>query len=135
MDALRLGAVGVQMGTRFVASDECNAAQELKELYIKAEPEDVVLIKSPVGYPGRSLKNPFAVKALAMETDKAKVCQGCLKECSQHFCLINALVRAQQGDVETGLVFTGENVHRIKDILPVKEIFRQLLAEIDQIEG
>ena len=134
-EALKLGASGVQMGTRFAASEECNAAPEFKQLYILATEDDVVKINSPVGYPGRSLKNSFAEKALADTTDRPTVCQGCLKECSQSFCLINALIRAQQGDVETGLVFTGENVARIKEILPVKEIFKRLLADIDQYEG
>jgi len=134
-EALKLGASGVQMGTRFAASEESNAAPEFKELYLKAKDEDVVTIQSPVGYQGRSLKNPFAVKALADQTDRPSVCQGCLKECSHRFCLINALIRAQQGDVETGLVFTGENVARIEEILSVKEIFRRLTAEIEAYEG
>ena len=123
------------MGTRFAASDESNAAPEFKELYILATHDDVVTIDSPVGYPGRSLNNSFAVKSNLNQTERPTVCQGCLKECSQRFCLINALIRAQQGDVETGLVFTGENVARIKEILSVKEIFRRLRSEFEQYEG
>lgn len=134
-EALKLGAAGVQMGTRFVASEESNAADSFKQFYLMAEHEDVVTIKSPVGYPGRSLKNPFSIKALADESERPKTCQGCLKECSRSFCLINALIRAQQGDVETGLVFTGENVGRIKEILSVKEIFQRLLTELEQCEA
>lgn len=64
-EALKLGAAGVQMGTRFVASKESNAADSFKQFYLMAEHEDVVTIKSPVGYPGRSLKNPFSINCSA----------------------------------------------------------------------
>lgn len=133
-EALKLGASGVQMGTRFAASDESNAAPEFKEFYLNSTHDDVVTIQSPVGYPGRSLKNPFAEKALADTVDRPVTCQNCLKSCSRRFCLINALIRAQQGDVETGLIFTGESIDRIKEVLPVKEIFRRLKLELEQVE-
>lgn len=123
------------MGTRFAASVESNAADEFKELYLKAQAGDIVRIDSPVGYPGQSLRNPFAIKDLEGKSERPTVCQKCLKSCSQKFCLINSLIRAQQGDVETGLIFAGESVTRINDILPVEEIFRRLLTEIDQCEG
>ena len=65
--------------------------------------------------------------------DKVKQCDSCLKDCKRNFCIIRALIRAQQGDVETGLVFTGEYIHKIKEILPVKEIFSRLQTEIAAI--
>lgn len=134
VDTLKLGADGVQMGSRFAASCESNGAPALKEFYLKVRPEDVVLINSPVGYPGRAVKNPFAVKSLEGNAPRPVVCDNCLKNCSRSFCIIRALVRAQQGDVDTGLVFTGERMTEIKEILPVKEIFSRLLNEVESIE-
>lgn len=135
VEVLKLGANGVQMGTRFAASEESNAAPSLKEFYLKAKPEDVVLIKSPVGLPGRAVKNPFAEKIIEGTVDTPDSCDACLKHCEQNFCIIKALIRAQQGDVETGLVFTGEYIHKIDDILPVKDIFARLLKEADEINS
>ena len=132
VETLRLGASGVQMGTRFAASLESNAGPALKEFYLKAKPEDVVLIKSPVGLPGRAVKNPFAEKILEGAAPTPQTCDACLKHCERNFCIIKALIRAQQGDVESGLVFTGEYIHKIDDILPVKEIFARLIKEAEQ---
>lgn len=129
-ELLKLGASGVQMGSRFAASEESNGAQALKEFYLKMKEEDVVQIDSPVGYKGRTAINPFAKLALAGEAPKPTECKGCLKKCKHNFCIINALSRAQQGDVVTGLVFTGANMWKIKEILPVKEIFRRINADL-----
>ena len=135
VDSLSLGADGVQMGSRFAASEESNGAPALKEFYLKVRPEDITLIDSPVGYPGRAVKNPFAIKSLEGQAPKPLTCDSCLKQCTRSFCIIRALVRAQQGDVDTGLVFTGERMHEIKEILPVKEIFCRLLKEVESIEA
>ena len=134
VETIRMGADGVQMGTRFAASEECNAAPALKEFYLKAKPEDVVIIQSPVGLPGRAIKNPFAKKILESMAPEPDTCDACLKHCERNFCIIQALIRAQQGDVETGLVFTGEYIHKIDEILPVKEIFRRLVTEAESID-
>ena len=72
--------------------------------------EDVVQIDSPVGYKGRAILNPFAKQVLEGTQPRPRTCDNCLKQCSRSFCIIRALTRAQQGDVETGLVFTGEYV-------------------------
>ncbi len=128
VDFIKLGANGVQMGSRFAASVESNAAPALKEFYLKAQPEDIVVIHSPVGLPGRAVRNPFSERILQGPVHIAK-CDSCLKSCKHNFCIIRALERAQQGDVETGLVFAGEYIHRIKEILPVKEIFARLQNE------
>lgn len=133
-EVMNLGADGVQMGTRFAASLESNAAPALKEFYLKAKAEDVVLIKSPVGLPGRAVRNPYAKKIIEGTVAGPDTCDACLKHCEQNFCIIKALIRAQQGDVETGLVFTGEYIHRIDEILPVKEIFTRLLKEVEEIK-
>lgn len=132
-DIIRMGANGVQMGTRFAASEESNAAPALKEFYLKATAEDVTLIQSPVGLPGQAIRNPFVDRIMAGELP-IDSCEACLKKCKHNFCIIKALTRAQQGDVENGLVFTGENIHKIKEILHVKEIFARLIREADAVK-
>ena len=129
VDLIKMGARGVQMGSRFATSAEANSAPMLKEFYLKSKPEDVVVIHSPVGLPGRAVRNPFAERIMVGNVPPT-VCDNCLKACKHNFCIIRSLIRAQQGDVDTGLVFTGEYISKIRKILPVKEIFDQLLAEI-----
>ncbi len=128
-EIMNLGADAVQMGTRFVASLESNVADSFKQLYVKATKEDVVLVDSPVGLPGRGLINSFTKRLFSGELLTPKDCDACLKHCSRNFCILKALVRAQKGDMENGLVFSGENVDQVKDILPVKEIIKNLLTE------
>ncbi|MBR6013897.1 MAG: nitronate monooxygenase [Selenomonadaceae bacterium] len=129
-DMFRMGANGVQMGSRFAASLESNAAPTLKEYYLKSQADDVVVINSPVGLPGRAVRTPFSKRVMEGRVPP-KVCDSCLKACKHNFCIVRALTRAQQGDVETGLVFTGEYMPRIKKILSVKEIMSNLLAEVE----
>ena len=129
-ELLKMHASGVQMGSRFAASEESNGAKELKEFYLKMSKDDIVQIDSPVGYKGRAFLNPFSKLALEGLAPKPEGCQGCLKKCKHNFCIIKALSRAQQGDVVTGLVFTGANMWKIKEILPVKEIFRRIKEQI-----
>ncbi len=133
VDLIKMGANGVQMGSRFAASVESNAAPALKEFYLKAKPEDIVVIHSPVGLPGRAVRNPFAERIMVGPVPPT-TCDACLKNCKHNFCIIRALMRAQQGDIETGLVFTGEYIHKIKEILSVKEIFSRLEAEVAAID-
>lgn len=128
-DLINMGASGVQMGSRFAASAEANSAPALKEFYLKAKREDVVVIHSPVGLPGRAVRNPWAERIMEGPVPPVK-CDNCLKACKHNFCIIRALSRAQQGDVETGLVFTGEYLPAIEKILTVEEIFRQIEAEV-----
>ena len=130
VDMLNMGANGVQMGSRFAASLESNGAPSLKEYYLKSQPEDVVVINSPVGLPGRAVRTPFSKRVMEGKVPP-KTCDSCLKACKHNFCIVRALTRAQQGDLETGLVFTGEYMPRIKEILPVKEIISQLIAEAE----
>lgn len=131
-DFIKMGASGVQMGSRFAASVESNGAPMLKEFYLKSKPEDVVVIHSPVGLPGRAVRNPWAERIMEGPVPPTQ-CDVCLKACKHNFCIIRALTRAQQGDVETGLVFTGEYLPTIDKIMTVEEIFHQLLAEVDSV--
>lgn len=131
-EILCLGADGVQMGTRFAASEESNASDEMKALYLSATEQDVTLVKSPVGLPGQGIRNAFLEKAEAGEAT-ITTCINCLKRCSHNFCIMDALENAKRGgDFSRALVFSGSNVPRIKDILPVKEIFSRLLKELDE---
>ncbi|MDD4170131.1 MAG: nitronate monooxygenase, partial [Desulfotomaculaceae bacterium] len=124
--AIRMGASGVQMATRFVLSNECTVADAFKQLYLKANADDVVLIPSPVGMPGRALHNAFADKILKGNAPKPEKCDGCLKNCSREYCIFQALENSRIGQVSDGVVFTGQNVYKIKDILPVQTIFDHL---------
>lgn len=127
--ALKIGAAGVQMGTRLAASIESNAADSWKQMYIKAKDEDVVLICSPVGLPGRAMINPF-VEKIKDSIDGAKVkCIQCLKHCQKNYCIFDVLVKAQQGDVDNGLIFCGSRVGEVKEILSVSEIFNNIIDE------
>jgi NAD(P)H-dependent flavin oxidoreductase YrpB (nitropropane dioxygenase family) len=126
-EVLELGADGVQMGIRFAASCESNAADNLKQLYVDSRNEDIVLIKSPVGMPGRAIRNAFTERIGNDLTLLPQKCLGCLKECARSFCILEALKKAQEGDLENGLIFSGEFIEKIKEILPVKEIIRTVL--------
>lgn len=132
-EVMRLGADGVQMGTRFAASEESNASKAFKDLYLRAEKEDVVLVKSPVGLPGQGIRNPFFDMVESGTAPQIKACVNCLKRCTHSFCIMDALVNAcKSGDYARALIFSGENVHRIKEILPVHAIFKKLLSEVEQ---
>lgn len=133
-EMLRLGANGVQMGSRFAASVESNGSEELKKVYLRAnKPEDFILVYSPVGLPGQAIRTPFSERILLGTAPKPETCDQCLKKCSHKYCIIRALTRAQQGDVETGLVFSGRRMMEIHDILPVKDIFANIKREMEAI--
>lgn len=129
---LKMGASGVQMATRFVLSMECAVADSFKQMYLKARPEDVVIISSPVGMPGRALRNAFAEKILGKTAPKPEQCVACLKDCSQEYCIIQALENSRTGLVDEGVVFVGKNVWKIKEILPVQTIFEKLVREVEE---
>ena len=133
-EMLHLGANGVQMGSRFAASVESNGSEELKKVYLRAnKPEDFILVHSPVGLPGQAIRTPFSARILLGTAPKPETCDQCLKKCSHKYCIIRALTRAQQGDVETGLVFSGRRMMEIHDILPVKDIFANIKREMEAI--
>ncbi|MGE4271484.1 MAG: NAD(P)H-dependent flavin oxidoreductase [Desulfitobacterium sp.] len=129
-DVLRLGADGVQMGTRFALSTESSAAPEWKQHLIQAQGEDMVIVHSPVGLPGRGIRNPFT-DALTEGKDMRRIgCDQCLKHCERNFCIMDRLIKAQQGDMNEGLVFSGAEYTRIKEVLSVHEIFENIREEI-----
>lgn len=132
-EALRLGADGVQMATRFVLSRECTVSDNFKEYYLKSGKEDVIIIRSPVGLLGRALRSPFTERLARQEKIPIKNCGRCLKNCSGDYCILEALKRATEGDMEEGLIFSGENVYKVKDILPVQQIIKDLLGQLDRI--
>jgi len=131
-EIFRLGAEGVQMGTRFVLSKECEVSEKMKELYLNITESEVVKIMSPVGLSARAILNNFVKKVFDGTVEKPTECANCLKGCSRRFCLKNALLRAEKGDIEEGLVFVGKNVNKIGDILSVQEIFENLEKEFKQ---
>lgn len=122
---MKLGADGVQLATRFVLSEECTVADSFKAHYLSAREEDVVIIKSPVGLPGRAIRNVFS-EALARGESPGIKCNNCLKVCSKEYCILEALENSRVGDIDHGVVFSGQNVFKIKTILPVKKILSEL---------
>ncbi|MCR5144141.1 MAG: nitronate monooxygenase [Lachnospiraceae bacterium] len=132
---LEMGADGVQLATRFVATDECDAAEEYKEAYINAKKEDIKIIQSPVGMPGRAINNAF-VQRVTEAKDKITRCYGCIKTCNVKdapYCITKALINAVEGRVDEGLIFVGENVDRIKEIISVDELMKKLLNEFYEV--
>lgn len=125
---LDLGCSGVQMATRFVATQECDAHDDYKQAYIEAKKEDVMIVKSPVGLPGRAIRNTFTTER---ETSRQAVdrCFACIETCeaaTTHYCITQALAKAALGDREQSLLFCGENVWRVDKMTTVKEIFDEL---------
>ena len=131
-EVLRLGADGVQMGTRFALSEESSADPAFKQYLLQSEPEDMVIVHSPVGLPGRSIRNHFTKALEDNENVRPTQCHRCLKECTGNFCILTRLQQAQKGDTKEGLIFSGANFFKIKDILPVRQIFEKLKAELLQ---
>jgi nitronate monooxygenase len=132
---LDMGAVGVQMGTRFAMTDESSAADAWKQRQVEATEEDVVLIQSPVGLPGRSVRTPLTEALAAGTHRRTEACRSCLKKCGKEFCIVTQLEQAQQGDIEHGLVFAGQSVTRIFDILPAADVIQRLEREYDEATG
>jgi nitronate monooxygenase len=128
--AIHMGASGVQMGTRFVASIECDAPEAFKQKYIGTNNiDDLVLVKTTVGLEGRAIRNKFTEAISGDNKLKIEKCHDCLKHCSYRFCTLDSLLRSVGGDVENGLVFAGARVHEIKEILPVQTIMDNLMSE------
>ena len=132
---IRMGAAGVQMGTRFVATLECDAASAFKQAYIDAKKEDIVIIQSPVGLPGRAISNPFLVEA-SQGGKRPKTCPfNCVHSCDHTttpYCIMMALMNAKKGNLEHGFAFAGQNAWRVKEIISVKELIDSLEEQYDE---
>ncbi|MDS0528194.1 nitronate monooxygenase [Clostridium sp. SHJSY1] len=129
---LKLGANGVQMATRFVATEECDASIEFKQAYVNAKKEDVSIVKSPVGMPGRALLNPFVEKT-KLGKIKVSKCFNCLTPCNPAdtpYCITQALINAVNGNLDEGLIFCGENAYKIDKISTVKEIMNEIESDL-----
>ena len=123
-----LGASGVQMGTRFIATKECDAHQKFKEMFVNCKKEDLELVKSPARLPGRAMLTPL-MKEVNEHRIAPNHCIGCMTPChpaTTPYCISEALIHAVQGDIEHGLVFAGANADRIHEIISVKELMDEL---------
>ena len=130
-----MGASGVQMGTRFVTTEECDASDVFKQTYIEAKQEDIQIIKSPVGMPGRAIFSKFIQKVKeGQKQPKTCICK-CIKTCDiskSPYCIIAALYNAFKGNMDNGYAFAGANAFRATKIVSVKETFRSLLDEFSR---
>lgn len=125
---MKLGADGVQIASRFVATEECDASDAYKQAYIQAEKKNIQIIQSPVGMPGRALRNEF-IKGLETARKPITKCYNCLEKCDPRtvpYCITKALIEAVQGNVENGLIFCGENVDRIHEMTTVHDLMNEL---------
>ncbi|APM37453.1 NAD(P)H-dependent flavin oxidoreductase [Clostridium kluyveri] len=132
---LKLGANGVQMGTRFVATEECDAHINFKNAYIDVKKEDISIIKSPVGLPGRAIRNKFIKQTETTDIITPDKCYNCLKKCNPSktpYCISKALINSVKGNVEDGLVFIGSNGYRVNKIVKVKELIKELVEEAEK---
>lgn len=122
-----LGVDGVQMATRFVTTYECDAPREYKEAYIRAGKEDITLVKSPVGMPGRAIRNSFIRRTEQGPVPHGK-CHCCISTCKPGetpYCITDALVNAARGDIDNALLFCGSNAYRATKLEHVKDIMRE----------
>ncbi len=129
---LQLGASGVQMGTRFVATQECDADDAFKQTFVDARKEDLVVIESPVGLPGRVVHNQFIDEIENGHKKPFKCVYHCLKTCDHEkspYCIALALASARLGKMKKGFAFAGKNAYRIKEITTVRQLFRTLIDE------
>ncbi|MEK7555205.1 MAG: nitronate monooxygenase family protein [Patescibacteria group bacterium] len=132
---LKLGASGVQMGTRFVCTNECDVHEKFKQAYLNVRKEDIVIIKSPVGMPGRVIRSKF-VDEVAKGEKTPFVCKfHCLKSCDPKtapFCIAKALANAAEGNLDEGFVFAGSNAYKCNEIVSVKDLMSQLVKEAEE---
>src|SRR5210317_1011371 len=132
---LKMGAAAVQMGTRFVATHECDAHMAFKQAYIEAKEEDLMVIDSPLGLPGRALRNEFLEDVGRGKTKPFKCPYHCLTTCNYKetpYCIAFALISAKKGNLKHGFAFAGKNAYRVKEVVSVKDLFESLREEYDR---
>lgn len=132
---IKIGAAGVQMGTRFVATEECDAHISFKQAYVDSKDGDIQIVKSPVGMPGRAIRNKLIER---LETEKVPVtkCYNCLQPCNPKdtpYCISTALIKAVKGELDQGLIFAGSNAFKLEKIVPVKELINELVTEAEAV--
>lgn len=128
MHHMDLGVDGVQVATRFVTTEECDAPLAYKQAYINAKQEDIIIVKSPVGMPGRAIKNAF-LEQVSQAPIKVQHCFNCLEHCNPvttPYCITDALIRAAEGKLEEALLFCGSNAYRCEKIETVPDVMREL---------
>jgi nitronate monooxygenase len=133
----KLGAAGVQMGTRFVTTEECDASIEFKKAYINAKQQDVEIIQSPVGMPGRVISNEFVEKLKQGLKHPIKCPYKCIHTCdisTAPYCIINALFNAFKGKFNNAYAFAGTNAYLAKKIISVKQTFEDIISEYKNAE-
>ncbi|MDO8602472.1 MAG: nitronate monooxygenase family protein [Candidatus Omnitrophota bacterium] len=131
---MRLGASGVQMATRFVCTHECDVSLKYKEAYISAGKEDIVVIQSPVGMPGRVIRNEFVRRITKGERIDFGCEYKCLHTCDAkkvNYCIAKALLNAYRGELDKGFAMCGSNAYRIKKIISVKDLIHELVTETE----
>ncbi|HIR05407.1 MAG TPA: nitronate monooxygenase [Candidatus Copromonas faecavium] len=129
---MELGADGVQAATRFVTTEECDAPMAYKQAYLDAKEEDIVIVKSPVGMPGRAIKNKF-LERIAQGPLKVEWCFRCLEHCNPAqvpYCITKALINAAEGRIDDALLFCGSNAYRCRQIETVEDVMRDLCGEM-----
>ena len=129
---IQLGASGVQMATRFVTTVECDASDEFKKAYTDCKKEDIGIIKSPVGMPGRAIINGFIDDVNAGKRKPYKCPYHCIVTCNQEtspYCIALALINAKLGKMKSGFAFSGENAYKTGEVVPVKELMDTLTEE------
>ncbi|MGL4722084.1 MAG: NAD(P)H-dependent flavin oxidoreductase [Desulfovibrionaceae bacterium] len=129
------GATGVQMGTRFVATNECDADPRFKQMYIDAEEEDIKVIKSPVGLPGRVIHNAFVDEVYSDKRRPKRCLYDCIITCDPQttpYCISAALINAQKGHMKHGFAFAGANAYRIEEVISVNQLLSTLTSEYDE---
>lgn len=131
-ELMDLGAAGAQFATRFIATEECDASDGYKQALINAKSEDITIIQSPVGMPGRAIRSPLIERVEAGTEPHPKSCHRCLSVCSPAtapYCISRALIAARNGDWENGLFFCGANAGELNRISTVKEQIEMIMRE------
>lgn len=129
-EMMAIGADGVQVASRFVTTYECDASQEFKDTYLNAKEEDIIIVKSPVGMPGRAIANKF-MKAAESGMQPVTKCYQCIKGCQAKdipYCITKALVNSVKGNVDQGLVFCGADVWKQNKMQSVREVINELFV-------
>lgn len=129
---INLGASGVQVGTRFVTTYECDAHENFKNTYINSSKDDINIVTSPVGMPGRAITNKF-IETVSLNRPKITKCYDCLIPCNPKntpYCISQALINAVKGDIDNSLLFCGENAYRADRLYSVDEVIKELTCKL-----